>query len=409
MTDETQRTGPALLTSARQVVNARRGALLPVVVAVVSTTALAALHPLVHRRLGIRWAFDGHDLGVYFSSARWSVGGGTLYDDVPSEYPLLANLLFAAARWLGDLYSSTIRPFYGVWILMAAAAYLYGLYRVAQQGATLAVLVWLSPAAVYFSLLRYDVFPALATLLALLAIRRGAEVRGALWLGVAVALKGYALFLLPAYGIYLLQRRGFLAAVRIGSLTVLPMAVSLLVVLLFAGWDGVTAPFTFHADRGLNGQSTYDAINYVLGTDLRFDSTLAQRAAQGLQVGAALAAAALRPRTFDQLVSAFLVAMVGFITFSVFYSPQFVVWILPIACLAASRRVLVLAIAFSWLSYLYFPAAYDLTLYGRVDALRGSSLLDLAVLAVAITRVGMIVAALADRWPGRSATGLPVA
>src|SRR5690606_31165603 len=144
----------------------------------------------------------------------------------------------------------------------------YGLYRVAKEGSTLAALVWLSPAMLYFSLLRYDVYPAVATLLALLAIRRGADVEGALWLGLAVALKGYALFLLPAYGIYLLQRRGIVAALRIGALTVAPMAASLVVVLAFAGWDGVTAPFTFHADRGLNGQSTYDAVNYLLGTDL---------------------------------------------------------------------------------------------------------------------------------------------
>jgi hypothetical protein len=181
--------------------------------------------------------------------------------------------------------------------------------------------------------------------------------QGALWLGLAAALKGYALFLLPSYCVFLVYERGFPLAIKAGLLAISPMLFSLLAVLLFADWEGVLAPFKFHAIRTLNGETIYDAINYLFGTRLIQDPTWIARS---LQIGCAIAAAGMRPRTFDELNRAFLFALLGFVFFSIFYSPQFLLWILPLTCFSSSWGMQVLTILFAWLTYLYFPISWDL-------------------------------------------------
>ena len=71
------------------------------------------------------------------------------------------------------------------------------MYKIAKGTTLLAVLAWLAPSPIYFALFRFDLYPAVVTLMFLLAVRRTAYITGAIWLGVAVALKGYAMFLLP--------------------------------------------------------------------------------------------------------------------------------------------------------------------------------------------------------------------
>ncbi len=247
------------------------------------------------------------------------------------------------------------------------ACFLFAFYRIAKDTVPIAALAWLAPAPAYFAVYRFDIYPALATLMALLAIRRTAYYEGALWLGIAIALKGYALFLLPAYCVYVIDRRDFGTAVKVGLLCVAPIALALLGTVAFAGLEGATAAFKVHAIRTLNGESSYDAINYLFGyRTFSGNSPLIPRGdeirplSQVLQVTCALAAAALRPRSFEALVDAFLLALAGFMSFSVFYSPQWVLWILPLTCFSRSRIVQIAAIAFSWFSYLYFPIVYKL-------------------------------------------------
>src|SRR5262249_41224794 len=136
---------------------------------------------------------DVHD---YFNYATGLLGGGAAYRDVASPYPLLANLLFAMVRLITSLFGG-LDAFVWRWAALAGVAYVMVLDTVmARASSWLATLAWLAPATIYFALLRYDIYPAAATLLALLAIRRDSYLAGAAWLGLAVALKGYALFLL---------------------------------------------------------------------------------------------------------------------------------------------------------------------------------------------------------------------
>jgi hypothetical protein len=303
--------------------------------------------------------FTATDMDGYFKSASWIIEGGRLYREVPSEYPLLANIIFAIARYLGNLLHPGFYGFCIVWMSLAWVVYLSAVNAVITRTTTLAALAWLAPAPIFFTLYRFDIYPAAATLVSLFAIKRTAYLQGVAWLGLAIALKGYALFLLPAYVVFIFYRLGLAAAIKGGALAVSPLIVSLLVTLTFAGWQGMLAPFKFHVGRSLNDESTFDAINYVFGTSVFSMGIVTRCIAWCLQIGFAFAAAAMRPRTFEALVNALLLAALGYMSFSVFYSPQYVLWILPLVSFSDSWIILVSAVLFSWLTYAYCPIGYN--------------------------------------------------
>jgi hypothetical protein len=68
---------------------------------------------------------------------------------VESEYPPLANLIFAAFRYLGAIINPSRETFKIVWMLSALFVYVVAVYRVAKGTTALAVFAWLAPAALY--------------------------------------------------------------------------------------------------------------------------------------------------------------------------------------------------------------------------------------------------------------------
>jgi len=350
---------------------------------------------------GWNWlVFDGDDIYAYFNSARWVVEGGRLYREVSSDYPLFANIIFATVRYLSDLLHPGGYGFFSLWVASTWVVYLYAVYRIATGTTMLAGLAWLAPAPIYFAVFRFDIYPAVATLMSLFAIRRARYLEGAIWLGVAAALKGYALWLLPAYCVFMVYQRSVAAAIKVGALAVAPMILSLLATVIFTGWEGMIAPFSSQALRTLNGESTYDAFNYLFSVPVIPDGSEMRWIAQSLQVACALAAAAMRPRSFADLVNAFLFALLGFMSFSVFYSPQYVLWILPLISFSRSRVLLILAIFLSWLTYLYFPIGYRHSLGGH------PGLFQAAIVAVSALRLLMMF--LAVRGQLKLASGAPL-
>lgn len=341
----------------------------------------------------IRLFFDHIDTSVYFRESEWGMGLGRLpYRDTFSEYPLAAVLIFKFVRVVSTRLVVFQDPFHNFcwwWMGLAGLGYGFAAGKFAKEG-WLPLFTWLSPAALYFALFRFDLYPALASLMALLALRNERYVRAAGWLGLCIALKGYAAIFLPALGVYLIYKVGFKKAVGLSALALAPMMLSLALVALYAGAEGVLMPFEFHAGRGYNGETIYVAVNTLLderGTPL-LDWMLEHRVPLILQVVFGLLAAALRPKTFEQLLHAFLVAVVGFVTASVFHSPQFALWIIVAAALTKNRYLQILLAALSWFTYIYFPVLFDLSALGdapdHVTGLMEASILVLVVLKLLI-------------------------
>lgn len=309
-----------------------------------------------------RWPlFDWHDMHVYFLSSGWVMGQGTLYRQVPSEYPLLPNLLFGAVRAVSNLVPVISDPygrFAWVWVSLMLPLWFWVLHRLIERYPKPATLLWLTPAALHFTVYRFDVLAVIYTLFTVEAIREDRLGRAAVLLGVVTALKGYSLFLLPAFAVYVWRRRNLREAVLASILNLAPFVLANLVTLVFSGVDGLLYAYRFHAERWLNGESTYDAIAYLTGPGIRDALAGVPRLPMILQAACALIAAAFRPRTPAGLMRAFLFATTGFVSFSVFYSPQFVLWLVPFVAEWTWPLASWLVVATSWVTYAYFPIAY---------------------------------------------------
>jgi hypothetical protein len=327
--------------------------------------------------------FDWQDIHVYFESSRWIVGGGTLYRDVPSEYPLLANLIFAAVELLSrvtPVLADAYDRFAWVWVSVMLPVWFLVLHRLWTRFPRPALFLWLTPASLFFGLYRFDAVAVLLSLLCVEAVYADRLRRAALWLGLVTALKGYSLFLLPALAVYVWRRRGFREAVAASAVNLAPFLIANLVTLAFSGVDGLLFAYRFHAARWLNGESTWDAIAYLTGPAIRDWLPRFTQLPPILEAACALIAAGFRPREPRDLMRAFLFATTGFISFSVFYSPQFVLWLVPFAADFAWPLASWLVVATSWLTFAYFPVAF-------FKRLRHPRLFELTVSAVAALRL----------------------
>ncbi len=341
--------------------------------------------------MGITAFVDRHDIGVYFASSVWVAGGAPLYGGSPSEYPLAANLIFAAVRVVSEAWQplpDSAASFELTWVILGWWMWLVMLVALWRWAPRRAVWLWLTPAALYFTLYRFDVYPVAATLAALVVARRGRLLTASLLLGLAIGLKGYALFAVPALAVWVWYERGWRTAGVAVVLAVAPLAASMLLVGGMGGLDAALYPFRVQASRGSNGESSWDVVAFLFGR--RDAHPFLERFGWlpfALEVATALLAAALRPRSFQGFLRSFIVGVGGFVTFSVFYSPQFYLWFVPPVALADSVAMLASTTVLGWVTIVYFPLGY---FRGR-----GSAPFRLAVAAVTVLRTTVIAIAIA--------------
>ncbi|MEO5617043.1 MAG: hypothetical protein ABIS67_04675 [Candidatus Eisenbacteria bacterium] len=351
-----------------------------------------------------RWPlFDWHDMHVYFLSSGWAMGEGTLYRQVPSEYPLLPNLLFAGVRLMTNavpMVPAGYDRFAWGWVGMMLPLYCFVLHRLVTRYPRPAMLLWLTPAALHFSLYRYDVLAVIGTLFTVEAILADRLRRAALLLGLVTALKGYPLFLLPVFAVYVWRRHSFREAMTVCAINLAPFTLANLVTLGFSGVEGLLFAYRFHAERWLNGESTFDAIAYLTGPAIRDALAGVPRLPILLQAACALIAAGFRPRTPPELMRAFLFVTTAFVSFSVFYSPQFVLWLVPFVAHWTWPLASWLVVGTSWVTYAYFPVAF----FRRA---RQPRIFEMSVMVVAGLRLGLMLLTGIGRPPATASATRP--
>jgi uncharacterized membrane protein len=247
------------------------------------------------------------------------------------------------------------------------------------------LLVAASPVALGpISLNTYDAWPALLTVgaLALLLVRR--EVLALAVLGLAFAAKVYPVVLLPVALVWTWRTRGRRTA--LAGLSAFA-AVALVVVLPFLvlAPHGLVESFRAQAARGLQLESlgaqllvaadqlglysvtvahhTRGAVTY----DLRGSLPQALGAlSSALQVAAVLGVAWLYARGRDdgrRLVAAFAAAVAGFLAFTRFLSPQYLVWLVPLVPLvdgAVAWSLLAVALALDQVWFFHYRSIVEL-------------------------------------------------
>jgi uncharacterized membrane protein len=371
------------------------------------------------------------DLHIYQGYAEKLLDGSLPYRDVFVEYPPGAFAVFLPATAFGAEHYNA--AFKSLMALCGIATIFLVALVLAELGASpgrlyAAVgLLAVSPAALGpISLNTYDAWPALLTVLALWLFLRGWELPAFAVLGLAISAKVYPLVLVPLACAYVWRRAG---PRKLAYGLVAMIAVAAVVVVPFAAYapHGVFESFRSQAERGLQVESLgaslllvadrlglYDAqvveTTGVAGRNL--SGSLPDAVATATLVLEALAVIAvwlLYARARDlraRLPVAFAAAVAGFLAFTKVFSPQYLVWLVPLVVAAGQPVALALTaaslvLAQAW--FFHYHALFRLAWPTWLLVVR-----DLLVVAVFAALTRELVRGQAVRWkirtPSRSKT-----
>jgi hypothetical protein len=195
----------------------------------------------------------------------------------------------------------------------------------------------------------YDLFPAFLVVASLAALVWGRDALGFALLGVAAAAKLFALALVPLYLLWLWRSGRSMSR----PLVAFAVAVVLLVgPFAVIGWDGLVDSIDAQAGRALQIESLGAAILLAAHRLGLYDAEVVRGSTEALsrdldgalpdalaivssvaQVAAVTLVAVLFARgrpTSQRLLVAAAATLAGFLAFSRFVSPQYVVWLLPV-------------------------------------------------------------------------------
>ncbi|MFF0022495.1 glycosyltransferase family 87 protein [Streptomyces sp. NPDC005496] len=259
------------------------------------------------------------------------------------EYPVLTGVFMEVASWLtpGSGSIQDQEQFYWMvnagMLMICAAVIVVCVSRTHARRPWDGLLVALAPAYALTATINWDLLAVALTAAAMLMWSRGCSLAFGVLLGLATAAKLYPVLLLGPL-LMLCWRAGKWREFRIavGGAVVAWLAVNLpVMVFAFEGWSKF---YTFSQERGVDFGSFWLILSQrwqssLLTTDNinTFATVLMLLACLGV---AALTVTAPRRPRFAQL--AFLI-VAAFILTNKVYSPQYVLWLVPLAVLARPR------------------------------------------------------------------------
>ena len=331
----------------------RRRALLVAVLVFLTASVVA--------RGGLLSSADPGDVGRYNEFATQMLNGELPYRDFYMEYPPGAAPFFLAPALLpGDDYNLAFKLLViaaGLGIVVALAAVL-ALLRASRRQTVIALgLAAVTPVALGAVVLnRYDVWPVLLVVLALLALLAERDRLGFGLLAAGTAIKLFPAVLVPLAALHVYRTRGRQAL--IGSLAVFVAVFFLLVVPLAALAPG---GFGFSVKTQVVRQLQIESVaaSVLLAADtvglysarivagdpgsLDLSGTLPDvlGALTSVLLLGALVLVFLAYRTADEstqlLATGFAAAVTAVVVFSKVISPQFLIWLVPLVPLIAGR------------------------------------------------------------------------
>jgi uncharacterized membrane protein len=327
---------------------------------------------------------------LYQGFAHAVFDGRVPYRDFFMEYPPGALAVFLPPDVFGSHHYNA--AFKALMTVCGAATIVVVALVLAQLGATrrrmwaALLLLALSPAALGpISLNTYDAWPALLTIAALALLLAGAPIAALAVLGLAFAAKVYPIVLLPPALVYVWRTAGRASVARAFA-AFAAVAAAVIVPFLALAPHGLAESFRAQAGRALQVESlggsllavadrlgwygatvvhrTGHAISYDLVGSLPRALAAASSVAQALAV---LGVTWLYLRGRDEprrLVAACAAASVGFLAFTRFFSPQYLVWVLPFVALLGPAEWLLTGVALV-LAQIWFFHYHDVFALGN--------------------------------------------
>jgi uncharacterized membrane protein len=336
------------------------------------------------------------------------------YRDFFLEYPPGALAVFLPPAVFGSSHYNAafkvLMAVCGVATLFVLALLLERLRVEPWRLWTAMLLFAISPVALGpISLNTYDAWPALLTVTALLLLIGGRATVAFALLGVAFAAKVYPVVLLPPALVFVWRTGGRERAYRAVAAFV-GVAVVIIVPFLALAPHGLTESFRAQAARSLQVESLggsvlaaadrlglYDAtVVHRTGHAVSYDlvGSLPQALAalsSALQVAAVVVVSWLYARGRDRpqrLGFAFAAAVIGFLAFTRFFSPQYLVWALPFVLLLEPAAWVVTAAALVLAQVWFFHYRDVFAIGGYVWLVLVRDVLIVVLFALALRSLG---------------------
>ena len=294
------------------------------------------------------------------------------YLDSDVEYPVLTGAFMEFSRRILLMLGGQSRPGLSGEEVTSAAGLYFGI-NAFLLFALFGVLVWAhlkmhrpwdammiaaAPAIWTTGLINWDALVVALTSLALLAWARKKPVWAGVWLGLGIAAKLYPVLLLVPLAVLCIRTgkwRPFF--ITLGATVVSWVAVNLPVYLATpSGWLGF---WTFNVDRG----GDLGSIWYVLSM-AQVDVPDVSKLVAALMVAGTLAICAmllLAPRRPRLAQGVFLIVAL-FLMVNKVYSPQYVLWLLPLLVLARPRWL-------DWSIFAVGEAIYFVAIWAHLDGI----------------------------------------
>jgi hypothetical protein len=216
--------------------------------------------------------------------------------------------------------------------------------------------LFLLPGFLYFTPCRFDILPAALVLCSIAAADRKRAGLSGLCLGAAVALKMYPLALAPLVLRYAARSWG--QAIVWCLAAAVPVALTYGPMYLTDGIEGILVPFKFQASRNPEVEWCFYGRFLPLLLTLNIPVMSALRALPVLL--AVLAMVVRRPPDVYSLLRRCAIAVILFLSFQVFYSPQWWQWlaVLLVPLVSRHRWLIGVIVALDVLTYLHFPILF---------------------------------------------------
>ncbi|WP_243718576.1 glycosyltransferase 87 family protein [Actinomadura sp. 7K534] len=260
------------------------------------------------------------------------------------EYPVLAGALMQLVAWLVQPFGMDARgmAFYNVTALLlavlAVVAVLATAYVAGRRSLRAGLMVALSPALLLTAYINWDLLAVALTALALAAWSARRPALAGAMLGLTIAAKFYPLLFLGPLVLLCVRAGQWRAMGRLLAGTAGAWLLVNLPVMLFA-WDGWKEFYTFSQGRGIDWGSIFFFLQEHGLDKAASDTDLLNLLGTGtfLVLAAGIAVLALAAPRRPRLPQLMFLVLVAFMLPNKVWSPQFVLWLLPLAVLARPK------------------------------------------------------------------------
>ena len=243
------------------------------------------------------------------------------------EYPVITGVVI----WLTSLPVSTYLSFFYFNAFLLALLFIGAIFLLYRIRPEFAPLLAFSPAVIGSLYINWDMWAVVGALLAIYFLKEKRFDYGAISLGIAIATKFYPIVLIIPIAFYHWNLKKLRSVIRFKLITLATwLAINLPVALTSSGWSRF---YKMNLDRAndlgsiwyaleLRGIQISNSIYYLIGTI-------------GL---ATLIYFARKIESFEEFAVIAFLSVALFVTMSRVYSPQYVLWLTPLALLAMRNR-----------------------------------------------------------------------